>query len=401
VCALALLARARVGACLRVLVAAKVEQNMHRHLAAATMLIAINACSDAQPDDFNGFDELAAEAPPGKIALEAIAQPPSGGTATVSVQALGSTVCNAAVCIVDPFSTPTFTATPAAGFKFVSWTGCAFPSSNAVNAFPATVSSETCTANFESTATTPPPAQPPTAPAEPPPTTPAEPPPTTPVEPPVTTPEEPSPPDPVTAPVAPFPSPDAPLDPAEAKRVIDEKYASLDSGVTTALGFPTSEVQPAGLPDGAYRQFEGGRIYFNKNTKEAYFVTGAIYALWTDSEYLGITSADENTGLPITDELSTPDGRGRYQHFDWDESYYWTPEYGAINVSFAIRDAWAKQGWERSPAGFPKGAQTRSDGRCGGPNASDGLPYASYQEFEAGFFCTSVVEGTWFIPTSP
>ena len=57
-------------------------------------------------------------------------------------------------------------------------------------------------------------------------------------------------------------------------------------------------------------------------------------------------------GFPITDELPTPDGIGRFNHFE-SCSIYWTPATGAHVVYGAILDHWASMGWERSFLGYP------------------------------------------------
>jgi uncharacterized protein with LGFP repeats len=49
-------------------------------------------------------------------------------------------------------------------------------------------------------------------------------------------------------------------------------------------------------------------------------------------------------GYPTTDELSTPDGIGRYNHFDKAGSIYWTPGTGAHEVYGAIRQRWSALG---------------------------------------------------------
>jgi uncharacterized protein with LGFP repeats len=57
-------------------------------------------------------------------------------------------------------------------------------------------------------------------------------------------------------------------------------------------------------------------------------------------------------GYPLTDELGTPDGVGRYNHFQHG-SVYWSPSTGAHEVHGAIRNAWGQSGWERGPLGYP------------------------------------------------
>lgn len=76
-------------------------------------------------------------------------------------------------------------------------------------------------------------------------------------------------------------------------------------------------------------------------------VIGAIRDKWLD---LGGESSF--LGQPQTDELITPDGVGRFNHFQGG-SIYWTPSTGAHEVHGAIRDKWAELGWERSWLGYP------------------------------------------------
>jgi hypothetical protein len=62
-------------------------------------------------------------------------------------------------------------------------------------------------------------------------------------------------------------------------------------------------------------------------------------------------------GYPVTDETMTPDGIGRYNHFQ-NGSIYWTPLTGAHEVHGLIRGRWASLGWERSALGYPVSDET-------------------------------------------
>lgn len=80
-------------------------------------------------------------------------------------------------------------------------------------------------------------------------------------------------------------------------------------------------------------------------------VGGAIRAHW-----LALGGAGGVLGNPTTFELTTPDGIGRYNHFDGHGaggSIYWTASIGAWEVHGAIRDKWAALGWETGPCGYP------------------------------------------------
>jgi uncharacterized protein with LGFP repeats len=57
-------------------------------------------------------------------------------------------------------------------------------------------------------------------------------------------------------------------------------------------------------------------------------------------------------GYPVTDETGTPDGRGRFNHFEGG-SVYWTPETGPHEVHGDIRGKWQSMGWETSFLGYP------------------------------------------------
>jgi uncharacterized protein with LGFP repeats len=100
---------------------------------------------------------------------------------------------------------------------------------------------------------------------------------------------------------------------------------------------------------GRCRDFEGGSIYWSQATG-AHEVHGEIRVKWAQR------GGERSLGLPLTDELGTPDGRGRFNHFEGG-SIYWTPETGAHDVRGAIRDKWEELGWERSRLGYPTSDQ--------------------------------------------
>jgi len=120
-----------------------------------------------------------------------------------------------------------------------------------------------------------------------------------------------------------------------------------------ALFGPTTTTERT-TPDtvGRYNHFDGGdggSIYWTPATG-AWSVHGAIRGHWAS---LGWEAGP--TGYPTTDERTTPDGVGRYNHFTGGDgaSIYWTPTTGAQLVHGAIRDRWASMGWERSSLGYP------------------------------------------------
>ncbi|HEY7308923.1 MAG TPA: hypothetical protein VH643_06090 [Gemmataceae bacterium] len=131
---------------------------------------------------------------------------------------------------------------------------------------------------------------------------------------------------------------------------IDDKYAAL-GGPHGFLGQPFdvgagSNEMPTADGKGRCRDFEHGSIYWSPQTG-ACEVHGDIRIKWAQ-----LGGERGFLGFPLTDELGTPDGRGRFNHFQGG-SIYWTPQTGAHEVHGAIREKWASMGWERSRLGFP------------------------------------------------
>lgn len=126
---------------------------------------------------------------------------------------------------------------------------------------------------------------------------------------------------------------------------IDVKYAAL-GGPGGFLGSPTTaeSVAPDGI--GRFRHYANGSIYWTPATG-AHEVHGAIRGKWSS-----IGWERSVLGYPITDETVTPDGVGRFNHFQGG-SVYWTPATGAHEVHGAIRAKWSSLGWERSFLGYP------------------------------------------------
>ena len=112
------------------------------------------------------------------------------------------------------------------------------------------------------------------------------------------------------------------------------------------LGYPLTNESPTRDGGGRYNHFQGGSIYWTERTG-AQGVQGAIRSVWTS---LGWENGP--LGYPVTSEQPTPDGRGRFNHFQAG-SVYWTETTGAAEVRGAIRDRWASLGWEQGRLGYP------------------------------------------------
>lgn len=103
--------------------------------------------------------------------------------------------------------------------------------------------------------------------------------------------------------------------------LIDKKYQEL-GGAGGFLGSPRGSEKDTPDGRGRFRHFEGGSIYATLETG-AHEVRGGIRQKWAE---LGWERGF--LGYPTTDETPTPDGRGRFNHFEHG-SIYWTPEGGA------------------------------------------------------------------------
>ena len=130
---------------------------------------------------------------------------------------------------------------------------------------------------------------------------------------------------------------------AAAQTAISRKHAQL-GGDASYLGSAVSAESTVG--SGAERAYQRGRIYWTSATG-AWAVRGAIL-----ESFRSLGGPRSALGFPRTDELATPDGRGRYNHFQAG-SVYWTSATGARDVRGGIRQTWASLGWERSALGYP------------------------------------------------
>ncbi|MBF6137147.1 polysaccharide deacetylase family protein [Nocardia otitidiscaviarum] len=128
--------------------------------------------------------------------------------------------------------------------------------------------------------------------------------------------------------------------------LIGAKYANL-GGRTSVLGAPrTGEMVATATGTTAVQWFDTGRVYWRDDVG-AFEVHGAI-----GGRYFEFGSVTSLLGFPRTDETVTPDGTGRFNHFQGG-SIYWSPASGPHIVYGAIRDKWSALDWERGLLGYP------------------------------------------------
>nr|WP_167110943.1 PQQ-dependent sugar dehydrogenase [Amycolatopsis viridis] len=138
----------------------------------------------------------------------------------------------------------------------------------------------------------------------------------------------------------------------------------LELGGHTRFGAPATDELTTPDGTGRYNHFAGtpgtlaASVYFSPGTG-AHAIWGVIRQKWAEHGWEA-----GPLGYPVTDELSTPDGVGRFNHFSREGSVYWTPANGAHSVWGLIRQVWQQTGWETGPMGYPVTDElTAPDGR--------------------------------------
>lgn len=127
--------------------------------------------------------------------------------------------------------------------------------------------------------------------------------------------------------------------------VIATKYTAL-GGCSGILGLPMSNELASIDSIGRFNVFQEGIIVWSPATN-AQEVHGRIYSRW---KQLLVEAGP--LGYPITDELATPDGAGRFNVFQ-KGSIYWSPTTDAYEVIGRIRDKYKEMGWETGSLGYP------------------------------------------------
>lgn len=114
-----------------------------------------------------------------------------------------------------------------------------------------------------------------------------------------------------------------------------KKYAQIGYE-KSVLGYPiTSEVKIRDA--GTYQRFQRGNMYFTPKYGSK-IVYGSIFNKWGELNY-----EQGPLGYSITDELTTSDGKGRYNEFEFG-TVYWSAKTGANEIHGLIRDAFKNAG---------------------------------------------------------
>ncbi len=154
------------------------------------------------------------------------------------------------------------------------------------------------------------------------------------------------------------------------------KYWAL-GGASGWLGVHTTTIQTCPDGVGQFQHYVNGSIYYHPSVG-AHEVHGLIRARWQSLDW-----ERGFLGYPTTDETATPDGAGRYNHFQGG-SIYWSPVSGAWEIHGAIRNKYASLGWERGFLRYPLTNET---------TCPDGV--GKYNHFQGGSIYWSPSTGAW------
>ncbi|WP_432496870.1 LGFP repeat-containing protein [Kineococcus gypseus] len=167
---------------------------------------------------------------------------------------------------------------------------------------------------------------------------------------------------------------------------IGSRYTAL-GGQGGVLGEPRTPELPTARGDGRYQHFEGGSIHASPATG-AHEVHGAIRDVFARTGW-----ETGPLGYPLTDERVTPDGEGRFNRFERG-SVYWSPATGAHEVRGAVRDAWERLGWETGPLGYPVTDELGTpDGRARFTHFQRGSVY--WSPATGAHAVLGAIRGTW------
>ncbi|WP_199873705.1 hypothetical protein [Streptomyces sp. Root369] len=164
-----------------------------------------------------------------------------------------------------------------------------------------------------------------------------------------------------------------------AEQAIGEKNAALNGAPGEKVGELDSSGSVGGAP-GFVQKFQNGAIYWRRDLG-AWWVLGDIY-----QKYLAVGGAAGGVlGHPVSDETSTGDGVGRFNHFERG-SIYWHPTIGAFEVHGEIHACWQRLGSE--VFGYPVTDETAT-----GEESAVGLERGKFNDFRQ-FLSDGSTQGT-------
>jgi uncharacterized protein with LGFP repeats len=131
----------------------------------------------------------------------------------------------------------------------------------------------------------------------------------------------------------------------EVHGLIRQRWILLGAG-RSVVGYPITDERPASDGLGRFNNFQYGSVYWTPQTG-AWEIHGEIRRHWTALG--GVSSV---VGYPTSNETGLPDGTGRYNTFQRG-NVYWSPATGAHEVHGPILQAYLSVRATQSALGYP------------------------------------------------
>jgi Uma2 family endonuclease len=128
------------------------------------------------------------------------------------------------------------------------------------------------------------------------------------------------------------------------------KFAKL-GWEQSILGYPTTDTWTTGKGDGLFNYFQGGLIEWSP-ASGAWEIHGPIL-----DKFANLGWEQSVLGYPTTDTWTTGKGDGLFNYFQGG-LIEWSPSSGAHEIHGAILGEFAKLGWEKSSLGYPTSDET-------------------------------------------
>ncbi len=166
------------------------------------------------------------------------------------------------------------------------------------------------------------------------------------------------------------------------------------------LGYPTSDEKP--VTGGTEQDFQGGVLFWRRQTGAVHAVRGAIRSRYTESG-----AVDGSLGFPLNDERHLRKAGGVSQEFEHGQ-IHWTRRTGAHITHAGIQSFWSSRGWENGFLGYPTGEEESTKGAAsqtfqGGTlfwNGKNGAVHSVKGANLGAYRCSGYWKGFLGFPTS-
>lgn len=159
--------------------------------------------------------------------------------------------------------------------------------------------------------------------------------------------------------------------------LIGDKFA--DFGYEAGkLGYPITD-ELTNSDDGKRQAFQNDSSIYYTAATGAHQIGGDIGKRWGELGW-----EESYLGYPTTDELATPNGQGRLNHFEMG-SIYWSGSSGAHDLTAELVTLWGALGWEEGELGFPTRNAERGPVYDPTLRAQEVNPFPQQARFQRGY----------------